>query len=84
MYWPEFGTGVTEMGLGKTVVDETEGGTLDCNEVERYRCGICAFNNGNSVCKSVMSKVVEYLKVLVSHSKENGVTQHSKRSTHPK
>ena len=62
MYWPEFGTGAVETGMGKTAVGETGGGMLDCDEAERYCDGICAFNNGKSVCKSVMSKVVEYLK----------------------
>ena len=62
MYWPEFGIGAVEMGLGRTAVGETESGALGCDEVGRYCNGICALSNGNSACKSVMSKVVEYLK----------------------
>lgn len=53
-----------EGGFGRTAVDETRGGRLGCDEVGRYRCGICVFNDGSKACNSVKSRVVEYLSHL--------------------
>ena len=48
--------------MGRIAVGEKGREALDCDEVGRYWCGMCAFSEGNSACNSVKSRVVEYLR----------------------
>ena len=61
VYWPEPGIGALGRGLGRIAVGEKGREVLDCDEVGRYCCGMCALSDGNNACNSVKSKVVEYL-----------------------